>query len=222
MSSDAKHSIRIIGVAANARYGSVTGTIGNTFYVPTSQHLDIGSLQALHVRTSGEPQAMIPVVLRVISGMAPELPVFDVKTMTQALNTLNGLMVFQLGAGLAAVLGGLGLVLSIVGVYGVISYSATQRTQEIGVRMALGARPIDILWMVLKHGSVVVASGLALGLLFSLGAGQMIKGFLVISPMDPLTYVVVSLVLTSVALFACYIPARRSTAVDPMIALRQE
>jgi ABC-type antimicrobial peptide transport system permease subunit len=142
--------------------------------------------------------------------------------MTQALNTLNGLMVFQLGAGLAAVLGGLGLVLSIVGVYGVISYSATQRTQEIGVRMALGARPIDILWMVLKHGSVVVASGLALGLLFSLGAGQMIKGFLVISPMDPLTYVVVSLVLTSVALFACYIPARRSTAVDPMIALRQE
>jgi putative ABC transport system permease protein len=164
---------------------------------------------------------MIPVVQRLIAGIAPDLPVFDVKTLTQALNTLNGLMVFQLGAGLAAILGLLGLVLSVVGVYGVISYSATQRTQEIGVRMAMGARPSDILWMVLRHGSFVVGGGLAVGLLCSLGAGRLVSRFLVISPVDPLTYVVVSLLLTSVALIACYIPARRSTAVDPMVALRE-
>ena len=222
MASIPEHSIKVVGVAADARYNGVTGEIGSTFYLPIEQHLDIGSLQVLHVRTAGDPQAMIPQVQRVISGMAPDLPVFDVKTMTQALNTLNGMMVFQLGAGLAAVMGGLGLVLSVVGVYGVISYSATQRTQEIGVRMALGARPIDILWMVLRQGSGVVAGGLALGLLFSFGAGRLIKGFLVINPADPLTYSVVSLALTAVALFACYIPARRSTAVDPMVALRQE
>jgi putative ABC transport system permease protein len=113
-------------------------------------------------------------------------------------------------------------VLSVVGVYGVISYSAAQRTQEIGVRMALGARPIDILWMVLRQGSAVVVSGLALGLLISFAAGRLVKGFLVINPADPLTYSVVSLALTAVALTACYIPARRSTAVDPMVALRQE
>jgi predicted permease len=222
LASAPEHTIKVVGVAADARYNGVTGQIGNTFYVPLSQHLEIGSLQALHVRTAGDPQAMIPQVQRLISSMAPALPIFDVKTMTQALNTLNGMMVFQIGAALAAVLGGLGLVLSVVGVYGVISYSAAQRTQEIGVRMALGARPIDILWMVLRQGSAVVVSGLALGLLISFAAGRLVKGFLVINPADPFTYSVVSLALTAVALTACYIPARRSTAVDPMVALRQE
>jgi ABC-type antimicrobial peptide transport system permease subunit len=191
------------------------------FYLPLAQHLALGSLQALQVRTNGDPAAMIPVVDRLLSGMAPDLPVFDVKTMTQALDTLNGLMVFQLGAGLAAVLGVLGLILSIVGVYGVISYSAAQRTQEIGVRMALGARPGDILWMVLRHGSLVVASGLALGLLCAFAAGRVVRPFLVINPADPLTYSAVSCLLASVALVACYIPARRSTTVDPIVALRE-
>jgi putative ABC transport system permease protein len=130
-------------------------------------------------------------------------------------------MVFQLGAGLAAVLGVLGLILSIVGVYGVISYSAAQRTQEIGVRMALGARPGDILWTVLRHGSLVVASGLALGLLCAFAAGRVVRPFLVINPADPLTYSAVSCLLASVALVACYIPARRSTTVDPIVALRE-
>jgi predicted permease len=221
MTSDSGHPLRIVGVAADARYNGVTGPVGNTFYVPLAQHLAEGSLQVLHVRAAGDPAAQVPAVERLIASLAPDLPVFDVKTMTQALNTLNGLMVFQLGAGLAAVLGLLGLVLSVVGVYGVISYSAAQRTQEIGVRMALGARPADVLWMVLRHGAIVVASGLVLGLLCAYGTGRLIQPFLVINPADPLTYAAVSLLLTAIALFACYVPARRSTAIDPMVALRE-
>jgi predicted permease len=221
MASDSGHAIRIVGVAANARYNGITGDIGNMFYVPLAQHLALGSLQVLHVRASGDAAAQIPVVERTIASLAPDLPVFDVKTMTDALDTLNGLMVFQLGAGLAGLLGLLGLVLSVVGVYGVISYSAAQRTQEIGVRMALGARPLDVLWMVLRHGSIVVGAGLVLGLLCAFGAGRLVRGFLVISPADPVTYVGVSLLLTTVALVACYIPARRSTRIDPIAALRE-
>jgi ABC-type antimicrobial peptide transport system permease subunit len=173
------------------------------------------------VRVAGDAAAQIPTVERLIATMAPDLPVFDVKTMTQALDTLNGLMVFELGAGLAAVLGVLGLILSVVGVYGVISYSAAQRTQEIGVRMALGARPGDVLWMMLRHGSVVVAIGLVLGLFCAFGVGRLIRPFLVINPADPLTYSTVSALLAIVALAACYIPARRSTTIDPIAALRQ-
>jgi predicted permease len=219
--TDKSHTLRIVGVAADARYNGVTGPIGNTFYMPLAQHLDLGTLQVLHVRAAGDPAAMIPPVERLIASIAPDLPVFDVKTMTQGLNTLNGLMVFQLGAGLAGVLGILGLVLSVVGVYGVISYSAAQRTQEIGVRMALGARPGQVLWLVLRHGTLVVASGLVLGLLCAYGAGRLIRPFLVIDPADPLTYSAVSLLLATVALMACYLPARRSTTIDPMTALRE-
>jgi predicted permease len=222
LASDTKHTIKVVGVAADARYNGMTGPIGNTFYVPVAQHLGVASLESLQVRTAGDPAAMIPTIERVVHDLAPDLPVFDVKTMTQALNTLNGAMVFQLGAALAAAMGALGLVLSVVGVYGVISYSATQRTQEIGVRMALGARPADILWMVLRQGSLIVAAGLALGLGCSFLAGRLVRNFLVVSPSDPLTYAVVSSVLALVALVACYIPARRSTGVDPLVALRQE
>jgi predicted permease len=222
MDSDSKHAaIRVVGVAANARYNGITGEIPSVFYIPFAQHVAEGSLQTLQVRVAGDAAAQMPTVERLIATMAPDLPVFDVKTMTQALDTLNGLMVFELGAGLAAVLGVLGLILSVIGVYGVISYSAAQRTQEIGVRMALGARPADVLWMVLRHGSTVVAIGLVLGLFCAFGVGRLIRPFLVINPADPLVYSTVSGLLAIVALAACYIPARRSTTVDPIAALRQ-
>jgi len=222
LATDPKPVITVVGIAANARFNSVTGAFRNTFFLPLAQHTGLASLQTLQVRAEGDAASMIPEIERVIAGLAPDLPVFDVKTMVQALNTMNGLMVFQLGAALAAVLGVLGLVISVVGVYGVISYAASQRTQEIGIRMALGAEPFDILWMVLRQGTLIVAGGLALGLACAFAAGRLVGRFLVISPTDPLTYGVVSLLLTLVALAACYVPARRSTGVDPMIALRAE
>jgi putative ABC transport system permease protein len=165
---------------------------------------------------------MIPEIERTIHSLAADLPVFEVKTMTQALYTLNGLLMFQLGASLAAVLGGLGLVLSVIGVYGVISYSVTQRTREIGIRMALGAQPSSILTLVLRQGVVIVAAGLLLGIVCALASAKLVGKFLVVSGADPLTYCTVSITLTLVALTACYLPARRSTRVNPIVALRHE
>jgi ABC-type antimicrobial peptide transport system permease subunit len=182
----------------------------------------LGSLEVLHVRTTGDPKTMIPELERTIHSIAPDLPVFDVQTMTQALYTLNGLLMYQLGAGLAAALGGLGLILSVVGVYGIISYSVSQRTKEIGIRMALGAQSGSILGLVLRQGVIIVGAGLVLGVLCALASAKLVAKFLVVSGSDPLTYFTVSTVLTLVALLACYVPARRSTRVNPIVALRHE
>jgi putative ABC transport system permease protein len=165
---------------------------------------------------------MIPEIERTIQTLAPQLPVFDAKTMRQALYTLNGLLVFQLGAALAALLGALGLVLAIVGVYGVVSYASSQKSHEIGVRMALGAQPADILKMIFRDGFLIVAVGMVIGLALALAAGRVVGSFVIVSAKDPLTYIVVTSVLLIVALAACFIPARRATRVDPLVALRYE
>jgi hypothetical protein len=126
-------------------------------------------------------------------------------------------------ASLAAALGLLGLILAVVGVYGVMSYAVSQRTQEIGVRIALGAQKRDILRMIGRQGTLIVASGLTVGLLAALAVGRLVSDFLVgITPSDPFTYVGVSVLLATVACLATYIPTRRATKVDPMVALRYE
>ncbi|MGH9702007.1 MAG: ABC transporter permease [Candidatus Acidiferrales bacterium] len=222
MASDAGHVIQIVGVSKDSRAQGATGTIRPFLYLPFAQHSKTSSLQTLQVRTAGAPAAMIPVIEHVIHSLAPDLPLFDVKTMTVALNTLNGLLVFQLAAVLAASLGVLGLVLSIVGVYGVVSYAANQRTHEIGIRIALGAQPVDILKMIFRQGLLVVGLGLVVGLAAAFAAARVVGNFLAVSATDPLTYASVSALLMFVALAACYIPARRAMRVDPMVALRYE
>jgi len=222
MNTDAKHSMVVVGVVKDVRYQGVTGVVAPVFYAPFVQHQPGNSLQFLQVRTGAAPETMIPEIERAIQSLAPQLPVFDVETMRQALYTLNGLLVYRVGAGLAAVLGVLGLILAIVGVYGVVSYAASQKTHEIGVRMALGAQPADILKMIFSQGLFIVAIGLAVGIATALAAAQVVGKFLTVSAMDPVTYVAVSAILTAVALAACYIPARRAMRVDPMVALRYE
>ena len=123
---------------------------------------------------------------------------------------------------MAAALGGLGLVLSVVGVYGVISYAASQRTHEIGVRMALGAQPGEILRMIFRQGIFIVVLGLLVGVACALAVARVVGTFLTVSATDPLTYATVSIVLAVVALIACAIPARRAMRMDPMVALRYE
>jgi predicted permease len=224
MGSDQKHSLEVVGIAKDSRYQGVTGPTEAYFYVSDAQHgsSSLDSLETLQVRTAGVPEAMIPQIEHVIGSLAPDLPVFDVKTMTESLDTLNGLLMFQLGAGLAAALGALGLVLAIVGVYGVVSYAASQKTHEIGIRMALGAQRASILRMIFGQGMLIVGIGLVLGLGAAFAAARVVGNFLAVSATDPLTYASVTVLLTLVALTACYIPAYRAMRVDPMVALRYE
>jgi len=157
-----------------------------------------------------------------IRELAPGLPV-TVKTMNQDLQGLNGYMFFRLGAQLSGTMGLLGLILAVVGVYSVVSYAAAQRTHEIGIRMALGAESRDVLKMVLSRSLVMIAIGVALGLLISFGGARAIASLLVgVSPSDPVTFGAVMLLLLGVALLACLIPAYRATRVDPLVALRYE
>jgi predicted permease len=220
--SDPQHSLQVIGLVKDVHVQTFTGTINPYFYLPLAQHYSGNSLQTLQVRTSVAPAIMIPQIEHVIESLAPTMPVFDVQTMTDALNTLNGLLRFQIAAGLATALGLLGLILAVVGVYGVISYSASQRTHEIGIRMAVGAEPLDILKMIFRQGLFIVCLGLVAGTIGAFASARVLKTFLVVSATDPMTYLVVATALTLVALSACYIPARRATRIDPMMALREE
>jgi predicted permease len=220
MGADSTHPLRIVGVSGNARYGNVAGADPSAFYVPYFQHSDLNSLEAIEVRTAGDPEAMIPEVERAIQNMAPMLPIFEVKTLHQALNSPNGFFLFEVVASLAGIMGTLGLVLAVVGVYGVLSYAVSQKTGEIGVRMALGAQRSDILRMVFRQGLWIVGIGLALGLAGSFGAAHLLRSLITVSTADPATYLTVPALLGAIALLACWIPARRATRTEPMEALR--
>lgn len=222
MNSDRQHSLRIVGIVNDIRFSNVTGPIAPFFYLPLWQNYAGNSLATLQVRTPRSGETAIPEIEDLIHSLAPDLPVFDTKTMTESLYTLNGLLRFQIGAAIAGVLGLIGLVLAVVGVYGVISYVATQRTHEIGLRMALGARPANILKLVFRYGLLTIGFGLVIGLAITIAAATIVGQFVIVSPTDPLTYIGVTALLTAVALSACYIPARRAMRVDPMHALRYD
>jgi putative ABC transport system permease protein len=177
----------------------------------------------LQVRTSGDAESMAQGIVALIKSLEPAMPLADVQTMTDALDTLNGLLLFKLGAGLAGAIGILGLILAIIGVYGVVSYMATARTHEIGIRLALGAVPGEILRMVLRQGVFIIVLGTVVGVFAAFAITRLVGDFLIgVTATDPFTYAGVALMLVLVALAACYIPARRATKVDPMVALRYE
>jgi predicted permease len=222
MAGDPAHPIQVVGVAKDARYRGFSGPIPEYFYIPFAQHYKQNSLQTLMLRTKGDPSGMIPEVERTIHDVAPTLPVFEVKTLEQAMYSPNGLLLFQVGAAIAGIMGTMGFILAIVGVYGVLSYVVSQKTSEIGIRMALGAQRGDILRIILRQGLWIVGIGLALGIPATLGAAHLLRSMIVVSATDPVTYVGVSAMLTLIALLACYIPARRAMLVEPMKALRTE
>ena len=215
------HLLRVVGVVRKSRIEGVTGPIPEYFYLPFAQQYS--SLATLQVRTRLAPESMTAQIRSQIASLAPTMPVFDVHTMFQGLYTLNGFLLFQLAAGLAGILGGLGLILALVGVFGVISFTVSQRTNEIGIRMAMGAAQSSILRMILRQGLWIISGGVAAGVLLALALSRLVGNFISgVSPYDPLTYIGVTLMLGIVALLACYFPARRATRVDPMIALRYE
>jgi predicted permease len=221
VTSDPKHPTTIVGIAENSRMSQLYGPFEPIFYLPVAQ--SYVSTQTLQIRSERSVQETVAELRSIAQSLAPAIPVYGVRTMTEALHGGNGLLFFEVGAGLAAAMGLLGLILAIVGVYGVMSYAVSQRTQEIGLRIALGAQKRDILRLIGRQGAVIVASGLAVGLLTALAAGRMVSDFLVgLAPSDPVTYVGVSILLAAVACVATYIPTRRATKVDPMVALRYE
>ncbi len=223
MKDDKKQrSVEVVGIAQNSRYDDLSGSVAPFLYIPYAQHFDSFSIMTLQVR-GANVSGLAHTLEETIAGIAPALPVFDIQTMTQGLDTLNGFLIYKLGAALAAVMGLLGLVLAIVGVYGVISYATNQRTHEIGIRVALGAQPRQVVKLILRQGLLIVGIGIGVGLVCALAAGRVVTQFLVgVGGSDPVTFISVSVILTAVALFACWVPARRAMRVDPAIALRHE
>jgi predicted permease len=213
--------IEVVGVVQDGKYQNIGEDPQPYFYEPLDQSYN--SLRTIHVRTSVPPETLALQLESQIHDLAPDLPITQVQTMRESLQGANGFFFFRFGAQLASTMGFLGLILAVVGIYSVVSYAAAQRTQEIGIRIAMGATSRDILKMVLRQGLSVVGIGLALGLIIALAGTRVISGlFMGVKPTDPLTFTVVLLMLTAIALFACWIPARRATRIDPLVALRHE
>jgi predicted permease len=211
--------LEVVGLARDGKYRSLGEPPRPYVYQPLFQSYD--PKMTLVVRTRGEAQAVAATVREQIRTLDPNLPVADVKTLREHLDL--SLFPSRVAAWTLGGFGALALLLAAIGIYGVISHSVAQRTQEIGVRMALGAKAKDVLRLVLGQGLYVIAIGLVLGLMLSAAATRVIAGFLYgIGATDPLTFVGVPLLLGVVALIASYIPARRATKVEPLVALRYE
>ncbi len=212
---------------------TVVGVVGDVSYrgpsEPPIPEMYFGYGQALWpqhtmtvlVRTAMGPTDVIATARREVNSLDPNLPIYDVRTMDQWI--ADSLAAPRFNVVLLGTFAGLALILASVGIYGVVAYSVTQRTRELGLRMAIGAQQRDVVAMVLRESLVVVAVGMAVGVAAALLATRALSGLLFgISPLDPVTWTAVTAALFGVAFLASYVPARRATRVDPMIALRAE
>jgi putative ABC transport system permease protein len=190
-------------------------------YYPYRQ--SAGPVASLVVRTNSEPNAFANSVRREIQEMEPQAALLNVQSMDQMISQTPASFMRRFPALLIGIFACIALLLASIGIYGVVSYSVSQQTHYIGVRMALGARPFDILKMVLKQGLLLATVGVTIGVVASLGLMRLLKTLLYeVSTTDLGTFGGVVGVLFIVALLACYLPARRATKVDPLVALRYE
>jgi putative ABC transport system permease protein len=207
----------IVGVVGDVKRFGLEAEAPPEIYAPHSSNWVVSDI-GLAVRTTGNPLDLVPDVRRQIYELEP---IADVRMEEQHLAETLAPRRFQVL--LSGVFAALALVLAAVGVYGVISYSVSRRTHEIGIRMALGARPRDVLLMVVRQGMALSLVGVFIGLAVALWVTRVLKGLLFeLSVTDPPTFTLIAALMLSVAYLACYLPARRATKVDPMIALRQE
>jgi len=212
-------SFEIVGIVGDVKSAGLTAATDPTYYVPASQ-APLQNMTVL-VRTSSEPTALVPALRSAVLAIDPSQPITSVVTMEKVV--ADSIAQPRLSMMLMGLFGILALLLATVGIYGLLSYAVTQRTQEMGIRMALGARMMDVLKLILKQGMMLVLIGEVLGLFGALALTRLMKALLFeVTPTDATTFVAVSVVLTVVALLACYLPARRATKVDPLVALRYE
>jgi predicted permease len=209
----------VVGVAGDAVFGAVGEDPTPVVYRPLRQEYPAAA--ALVVRTAGDPQPLLGELRSRLQSAIPNMPVRNVGTISEQID--QGLWAPRMGAALLAIFGALAFLLAMIGIYGVMAYTVAQRRQEIGFRIAIGAQRTDVLRLVVGQGMTLALAGLGVGLALAVALGRLIAELLFgIRPYDPPTLLSVALALGLVALLACFVPARRATKVDPMVALRSE
>ena len=219
MKADNKLDIEIVGIARNAKYSQVKQEMLPTYFLPYRQ-ADVGSL-SYYVRTSGNPDAIMAVIRKAVTTLDPNLPVDDMRTLPDQIeeNVFLDRFVTTLSTAFAV----LATLLAAIGLYGVLAYTVSLRTKEIGLRMALGAQPGRVRGMVLKQVALMMAVGGTIGLTVAVWVGSIASALLFeMKGWDPLVLVGAAIGLTLVALAAGYAPANRAAHIDPMRALRYE
>jgi predicted permease len=212
--------VEIVGVAQDAKYDSLRKDVTPTVYVPWLQESRVGQMN-FEVRTAGDPALFLSAIRQAVREVDGNLPLFDVKTQVE--QAAQSLAQERLFAALLSFFGLLALLLAALGMYGVMAHSVAQRTQEIGIRMALGAQPRDVLSLVIEQGMRLAVPGVVIGLAGAYAATRLITSFLYgVRASDWPTYGLIAALLLAVALLACWIPARRAAKVDPLVALRHE
>jgi len=213
---DEKFMREIVGVVGDTKTGSLTGDGGAQIYVPNAQGK--WNLMGLVIRTAGDPAAFASTLRHEVQALDKDQPIYNVRTMDDVV--ANSLGTRRVSMQLFTVFAIAALLLAAIGIYGVMAYSVTQRTQEIGIRMALGAQKSDVLRLVVRQGMTLAAIGVVVGLVGALGLTRVISNLLFgVGASDPTTFIVISLLLIAVAFVACYLPARRAAKLDPVIAL---
>jgi putative ABC transport system permease protein len=217
--NDGHDSYEVVGVARDTKYRNLREPPRMTMYQPLGQAYM--PTMSLVVRTASVPKTFVPIVQNRLHSIEPALTIYNVRTLLEHVG--RSLYVERMESVVLGFLGLLALVLTAIGVYGVVAYSVAQRTRELGIRMALGAQRKDVLKLVLREGLILVASGSVIGLLACYWLSRLVASQLYgVSPYDPATLVSVAVLLATVAFLASYIPARRATKVDPLVALRYE
>jgi predicted permease len=215
-----KQTLDVVGIAKNIKYRDLSEQPQPFLYLPFSQQYS--ALMTLHVESAVDPATLAAPVLAEIRRLDPGTPVEGVQTMDRFFDEA-ALFGNRLIMQLVTAIGLFGLLLSVGGLYGVISYSVSRRTREIGIRIAVGADPSSVARLILRQGMKLTIIGVGIGLTLSLLASRLLGSLLVgVSARDPFVYVVVPLLLAGISLFACYVPARRAARVDPLVALRQD
>ena len=211
----------IVGVVGDVKIGGLDEALRPVLYFPFRRFPGVST--NLVVRTDGDPTALATAIRSETRAIEPEVVVFNMRPMEEVIGDSPAAFMRRFPALLIGIFAGVALLLASIGIYGVVSYSVSQQTHYIGVRMALGAQASDILKMVLKQGLALALAGMALGALASLALMRLLRSLLFeVQPTDAMTFAVVLGTLLVVALLACYIPARRATKVDPLVALRYE